>query len=168
MNKLRLGIILFLSIIGIGSCEKDDICVDGDVPLLVIEFYDIDDTETLKSVTALRVVGLEQSSTVDTFTDRSDLNTISVPLKTNEDTTSFLLISNSASDDDGNETGNIDTVTFSYSRLETFISRGCGFIITYEDLTAALEAGTDNWIQDIEIVQTEVINSDSTNVKIFY
>ena len=80
MHKLRIGILIFFGIIGVASCEKDDICVEGDTPLLVIEFYDIADTTTLKNVPSLRVVGLGQAITVNTVADRSALNKISIPL----------------------------------------------------------------------------------------
>lgn len=168
MSKLRLGSVLFLFVLAVGSCEKDDICVDADTPLLVIDFYDVNDTTTLKNVTDLRIAGFGKSFTVDTFSDRSDLNTVSIPLRTNEDTTTFLMISNSATDDNGNETGNIDTLAFSYTRLEDFASRGCGFVVTYDNLTDMLDTGNDNWIQDIIIVSPQVIKSDTTHVKIFH
>ncbi len=168
MKIFRIAFFTLLCFIAFASCEKDDICVEGDTPLMVIEFFDIDDTTALKNVTALRVVGQGQTVTVNTVADRSNLNTITIPLKTAEDTTSFLLISNSASDDNGAETGNIDTVNFSYSRLEDFKSRACGFVINYDNLDANLTTDTDNWIQGIEITQTQIINADSTHVKIFH
>lgn len=168
MRRLYFGILLFWAIIWASSCEKDDICVEGDTPLLVIEFYDATDTSTLKEVTTLRVVGVGQSVTVGTFTDRSSLSSITIPLKTDEDSTSFIMINESASDDNGSETGNLDTINFSYSRIEDFLSRGCGFIVNYDELEANVTADTDNWIQDIEITQSLVTNSDSTHVKIFH
>jgi len=168
MRRLYFGILLFWAIIWASSCEKDDICVEGDTPLLVIEFYDATDTSTLKEVTTLRVVGVGQSVTVGTFTDRSSLSSITIPLKTDEDSASFIMINESASDDNGSEIGNLDTINFSYSRIEDFLSRGCGFIVNYDELEANVTADTDNWIQDIEITQSLVTNSDSTHVKIFH
>ncbi|SIQ82169.1 DUF6452 family protein [Maribacter ulvicola] len=167
MKKIQFGLLLFLGVIS-SSCEKDDICVEGNTPLLVIEFYDIDDTETLKDVQTLRVVGVGQNVTVNTVTDRSNVSTISIPLKTDEDATSFLFISNSADSDDGAETGNIDTINFSYSRDEDFLSRGCGFVVNYNELQANTTADSDSWIQNIEITQSLVTNSDTTHVKIFH
>ncbi|MDF4204255.1 DUF6452 family protein [Maribacter sp. SA7] len=168
MRKFQFGLLLFLSIIFASSCEKDDICVEGDTPLLVIEFYDILDTASLKEVNTLRVVGVGQTVTVNTVTDRSTVSTISIPLKTEEDATSFILISDSASSDDGTETGNVDTINFTYSRIEDFLSRGCGFVVNYDELEANVTADSDNWIQDIEITKSLVTNSDSTHVKIFH
>tara|TARA_R110002074_G_scaffold203432_11_gene371473 strand:+ start:37931 stop:38437 length:507 start_codon:yes stop_codon:yes gene_type:complete len=168
MRSFRIGILLFLSIIVVASCEKDDICVEGGTPLLVIEFYNISDTSALKTVPTLRVVGVGKSITVNTVVDRTTLSTISIPLKTDVDVTSFIMISTSASAEDGSETGNIDTLNFSYKRLEDFLSRGCGFVVNYDELDANVTADSDNWIQDIEITQSLVNNSDSTHVKIFH
>jgi hypothetical protein len=168
MRSFRIGILLFIGILAVASCEKDDICVEGDTPLLVIEFYNINDTSALKTAPTLRVVGVGQNVTVSTVADRTALNTISIPLKTDVDVTSFIMISASASAEDGSETGNIDTVNFSYKRLEDFLSRGCGFVVNYDSLQANVSADTNNWIKDIEIIRSQVINSDSTHVKIFH
>lgn len=168
MAKFRLFVFILLGILMVASCEKDDICIEGDTPLLVIEFYDISDTTELKSVTALRVVGEDQSTTVNTISDRSDLSTITLPLKTDEDETTFLLISDSASDESGAETGNIDTVTFNYERIEDFASRACGFVISYSNLSSNVQTDSEPWIADIEVVISNFTNSDSTHVKIFH
>lgn len=168
MKRIRIGILFFLIIITIASCEKDDICVEGDTPLLVIEFYNISDPSSSKTVPTLRVVGVGQNITVNTVTDRTAQSTISIPLKTDEDITSFIMINSSASAEDGSETGNIDIINFSYKRLEEFLSRGCGFVVNYNELQANVTTDTSNWIQDIEITRTQVINSDSTHVKIFH
>lgn len=168
MKNFGYGILVFLCLFTIASCEKDDICVEGSTPLMVIEFFDIDDRETSKNVTALRVVGEGQTVTVNTVVDRTSLNSITVPLKTDIDNTGFLFISDSDDNDDGFEIGNIDTVMFNYARLEEFKSRACGFIVNYEELGGVLQTDTDNWIQEIEIIQAEIINSDSTHVKIYH
>lgn len=167
MKKLGYGVGLFLFVLGLASCEKDDICVEGNTPLLVIEFFDSEDRETLKNVVTLRVQGEGQETPVNTFTDRTSLNKITLPLKADADSTGFLFISNSA-ETDSLETGNIDTLAFNYSRLEDFKSRACGFIINYEALQGTLQTGTDNWIQEIEIIRSTVITSDSTHVKIYH
>lgn len=160
--------ILLLTLLTVASCEKDDICVEGNTPLMVIEFFDINNRDTPKNVTALRVVGEGQTVTVNTVADRTALNKINIPLKTIEDSTSYLLISNSADNDDDVETGNIDIVNFNFARVEDFKSRACGFIVTYEELDAVLQTDTDNWIQEIEIIRAQIINSDSTHVKIYH
>ncbi|UWX55966.1 DUF6452 family protein [Maribacter litopenaei] len=166
-NFNRVIFALFLTTV-ISSCEKDDICVEGDTPLLVLEFFDAANPETNKNVTALRIMGEGQTSAVNTFTDRSNLNSVTLPLKTEADATTFYLISNSATNDGGQETGNIDTLTFNYDRIEDFASRACGFVVNYENLNTNLQSGSGNWITDIEVIRATVTNSDSTHVKIFH
>ncbi|MFT6935310.1 MAG: hypothetical protein ACJAUQ_001705 [Maribacter sp.] len=168
MKNFGFSILIFLILLTVASCEKDDICVEGNTPLMVIEFFDVNSRDNLKNVTTLRVVGEGQMVTVNTVTDRTNLNKIIIPLKTAADTTGFLLIANSANNDDGVEIGNIDTVSFNYTRVEDFKSRACGFIVNYEQLNGVFQTDTDNWIQDIVITRTEIINSDSTHVKIFH
>ena len=168
MQKLSLVLFAVLCIVSVASCEKDDICVEGNTPLLVLEFFDAANPEANKNVTALRIVGEGQNSTVNTFTDRSNVNNVQIPLRTEMDATTFLIISNSATNDGGQETGNIDTLTFNYERLQDFASRACGFVVNYDSLSTDLQTGSGNWILDIEIVRASITNSDSTHVKIFH
>ncbi len=168
MRKLIRVIFTFLLTITLTSCEKDDICVEGNTPLLVLEFFNVADTTAVKNVTALRIVGEGQAVTVNTFTDRSNLSSVAIPLRTEENSTTFYLISNSASNDNGQETGNIDTLTFNYDRIEDFKSRACGFVVNYDNVSTELQTGSGNWIADIEVIRASVTNSDSTHVKIFH
>lgn len=168
MKKLNRVIFTLFLITTISSCEKDDICVEGDTPLLVIEFFDSANPEANKNVTSLRIIGDGKTTTVDTFADRSNISNVTIPLKTEVDATTFYFISNSDTNDGGQETGNIDTLTFNYDRIEDFASRACGFVVNYENLTTNLSSGTGTWIADIEILRASVTNSDSTHVKIFH
>ena len=98
-KRITAGLVFVLALVFI-HCEKDDICVDGNTPLLIIRFYDAESATMLKEVPSLRVVGLGQSSTVNTVADRTSLDSIAVPLRINEATTSFLLIMDSADEDE--------------------------------------------------------------------
>lgn len=149
------------------ACEKDDICVDGDTPLLVIRFYDIADTTELRPVPSLRVIGLGQSTVVNTFGDRSSTDSIAIPLKISDSSTDFVFIRNSADEDDA-ETGNIDTLRFNYETREVFISRACGYVVNYESLAGDLPADTSPWVQNLSIVNPNVQNQSSAHVKIFH
>ena len=95
MKKIILLVLLIT--FSFSSCEKDDIC-DANTPTtprLVITFYDYDNPSVLKSVTKLKVVGAGMTEGIifNAATDDSKYltsgNTISIPLKTNEDTTSY-------------------------------------------------------------------------------
>ncbi len=168
IQKAKRFFLCFLGFVLIFSCEKDDICVDGDTPLLIIRFYDAADTTQFKSVSSLRVIGLGQETPVDTFTDRSTLDSIGIPLRINEISTGFQLILDSADDDDELETGNSDTLNFNYTTQEVFVSRACGFIANYEGLSDELTSDSENWIQSIEIVNPSITNQNSAHVKIFH
>jgi len=167
MNKLKIAFIILLGIIFFSACEKDDICVDGDTPLLVIRFYDETDTTSTKNVTNLRVVGLDQTTIVNTFSDRSSADSLAVPLRPDTTSTTYLLIANSA-DEDEIEIGNTDILTINHETKEVFISRACGFIANYENLTPSLDTDTDNWIKNIEVISSTVENSETAHVKIYH
>ncbi len=167
MNRIKIAFIIVLGIISFAACEKDDICVDGDTPLLVIRFYNATDTASTKNVTTLRVIGLGQSSNVDTYADRSTADSLAIPLRSDSPSTSYLLIANSA-DEDEVEVGNTDTLTVDHQTKEVFVSRACGFIANYENITPILTTDSDNWINTIEVISSTVKNSETAHVKIFH
>ena len=76
MNKSKSVLIVLLGIFSFSACEKDDICIEGDTPQLVIRFYDIENPTEYKAVPGLRVAGAGKEFTVSTFADRSDLDSI--------------------------------------------------------------------------------------------
>ncbi len=172
MNKFKFA--FFIIVIGVGifsACEKDDICVDDDTPQLIIRFYDADNPTELKVVPGLRVIGVGNGNPVDTFSDRtSTLDSIAIPLKTNDISTQFSFILNSADDDNGAETGTTDQLLFSYETEEIFKSRACGFVVNYDNLTTDFSPATENWIQSIEIVKPSVTIEEevTAHVKIFH
>jgi hypothetical protein len=151
----------------LGGCEKDDICVDGDTPLLIIKFLDDENPEDSKNVNQLRVLGLGQDDVVDTFADRTTLDSIAIPLRPGETQTTFIFILDSA-DEEELEIGNRDTIRFDYNTREVFISRACGFVAQYEDLESELQEGSENWIRNIEVENAFVQNPDTTHVSIFH
>ena len=107
MKKFYIPILVLIILICFGACEKDDICIDGDTPLLVIRFYNVDNPTVIKKVTKLRIVGVGQNTTVTTVSDRTDLDSIAIPLKVTENSTGFYFIRNSAdveTTDSGGET----------------------------------------------------------------
>ncbi len=169
MKKYFLFALLMVAI-SFSSCEKDDICVDGDTPLLIVVFYDVENREEPKLVNSLRIAGMGQTSTVNTISDRTALDSIAIPLNAAADLTSFIMIVNSADDDNGTELGNFDTINFSHDTIDTYISRACGFVANYENLEATVTSDNENWIQEIEILKTTVELEETTtaHVKIYH
>ena len=151
----------------VSSCEKDDICVDGDTPLLVIGFFDATDETLAKSVNSLRIRALDFDTSPSSFADRTTLDSIGLPLQINATSSSYVFISDSA-DEDGVETGTTDTLTFNYTVQEEFVSRACGFVARYADLDTTRQVFSSDWIKRIEIANPTVENSQAIHVKIFH
>jgi len=166
-KSIPILLICFL-LVYVSSCEKDDICVEGDTPLMVIGFYDINDTTLAKKVPALRIRELVLDTVVNTFADRTALDSIGLPLRSEATTTRFVLIHNSRNNEAGEEIGDRDTITVSYGVVEAFVSRACGFVANYDGLAVALSAEPQPWIQDMKIVQQKIENSHGVHVKIFF
>lgn len=166
MRKIVFLFILVLTVLSIAACEKDDICVDGDTPLLVVGFYDLQDTSALKTVTSLTISGLLSGSAPQPVIPNVSLDLVELPLRVGENNTTFLLSRNLTPTD--STTVNIDTLTFNYETREVFISRACGFVANYGNLSSTLETSTANWIGSVEIIDTLVANSTATHVKIFH
>lgn len=168
MRKFTPILLLTVMFCFFSSCEKDDICVDGDTPLLVIGFFDSNDNEVAKDVPTLRVRAVGFDTSPQTFTDRSAQDSVGIPLQIGANTTSFVFIKSSADDDDGMETGNIDTLTLNYEVVEKFVSRACGYVANFENLSPVLETDNDNWIQGVSVERDTIENSLEIHVKIFH
>jgi hypothetical protein len=166
MRKIVFLFILVLTVLSIAACEKDDICVDGDTPLLVIRFYNLADTSALKTVTTLSVRGLHPESGLLEVIPNASLDSIALPLRVGENTSTFYISRNLTPTD--TTAVNIDTLTFNYETREVFISRACGFVANYGNLSSTLETSAGNWIGSVEIIDTLVANSTATHVKIFH
>lgn len=179
MKKTILRLLLICLCCFFSACEKDDICVDGNTPLLVIGFFDAaaEDTDTFKAVPNLRVKFIEADNDQVLndrnsygFADRATVNdSIFIPLRIANTNTVFEFIINSADGADTMmETGNKDSLTFTYEVGEQFISRACGFVANYDNLTADRTTDTENWILNVVTEETTIENSTAIHVKIFH
>lgn len=163
--KLFLFILLTLSF---SSCEKDDICVDGnsDTPFMVIEFYDADNPNVLKNVTNLGV----GEPTFDARFSFTAVSKIEVPLRTNATTTTLNFIENGGDLIDFTD-DNPDAITFNYATSEVYISRACGYKAIFQ-LNATnpivFIPDTDSWIQNIVVTQPNIENENEVHVKIYF
>lgn len=173
--------LLFILLFTFPSCEKDDIC-DGSTPTtprLVIEFYNISDPLTLKNVTNLKVIGdgMDQGIIFNsTATGDAQYVTngtkISVPLKTDTDSSTYRFILNY-----GNANPTItdtDEITFNYTRQDVFVSRACGFKTVFKFAPSnpivhtAVPSTDEKWIQDIRIQKSNIDTEYETHIKIYF
>lgn len=166
MKKISASFLVLLALISLTNCEKDDICVDGDTPLLVIRFLDADNPTEFQDVSGLEVRGLLSDNTALDVIANASADSIAIPLRIGESGTTFILSQNPTPTDE--TTVNIDTLRFNYETNEVFISRACGFVANYTGLEDELTADGANWIQNIEIVTPLIENSASAHVQIFH
>lgn len=153
--------LVFILIVALSqSCEKDDICVDGDTPLLGVAFLDNADSLTEKSVPALRIISIGQSEPPDTFSDRSSQSSVSIPLNVSRDTTEYLFIRNSQGSNN-TESGNIDTLLLIYRVTPIYVSRACGFIAEFDSLDVVIRPDSNPWILGAEFTATRLSNNET-------
>ena len=157
------------------SCEKDDICDANTITTsrLVISFYDINNPTVLKSVSDLKIIGEGMTEGV-TFDGSTLINgsTVSIPLKTDADATTFRFILNYGN---SNPTlVNEDNLKFNYSRANIFVSRACGFKTEYTLDPTTPYIHTDaavadqKWIQYIAVKKSTINNENETHLEIYF
>ena len=160
-------VLLLLLTITFSSCEKDDICAEETTPRLVLEFYDISNPSNLKNVLNLKVTG-EGQTELGTY---NGVNKVELPIDITNDITKYSLILNSASSTGANE----DFLQFNYTRQNVFVSRACGYKTIFElNATPNGVIKTDSttpdgfWIQDSNIVTTNIETENETHIKIYF
>lgn len=180
MKKLQFLILgtalLFL------SCERDDICAatTSTTPRLIVEFYDVVNTEELKSVNRLTVYGEDLlteppvNETVETLVFNSNVNRLELPLLIgNEDTqniTRYILEkdTNLRLDEENPNDSNIDILELRYTPDFVYVSRACGYKSEFIGLSSTVEDDGDLWITNIEIDEQTVTNENTVHVRLFH
>jgi hypothetical protein len=187
MKKIISFLLLFA--FGLSSCEKDDIC-DPDTPTtprLVITFYNANSPSELKEVTDLRVIGLGEDETKGIVFNESGIDdakylangsTISIPLKTNAQSTTYKFILDSANDNPA--AINTDQITFNYTHQDVYVSRACGFktIFALDPLsegppatTPFVQVDTDGnglWMQQVYVKKYNVELENETHIEVYF
>jgi hypothetical protein len=133
----------------------------------VIQFYDINNPSVLKNASNLKIIGDGMTDELDV---NGNLNTVSIPLKTTENSTTYQFILNSTSATFKNE----DVIRFDYSRENLYVSRACGFktlfdldpINPYTYTDSTLSDGL--WIKAITVEKKSIDNENETHVKIYF
>ncbi|MEP0266122.1 DUF6452 family protein [Dokdonia sp.] len=163
--KFKIAILITGLTILLSSCERDDICAETTpvTPLLVIDFFDIENTSEPKIPEGLVIV--ENGETVGLAFDAA---TISIPLRTNVDQTDFLFVLNAGSEELENPE-NVDGISFNYIRIEEYISKACGFRVTYDALDPT-RTPQDNgfWIDEIQVINPTIEDETSAHIRIFH
>ena len=159
MNQIQKWLFLAGFIFVAQGCQKDDICPQDTetTPLLVIEFHDAADPSQLKAVQNLVV----RAAGEDIFLGPETVNTISIPLRTNENVTEYSFIFNS-----GASTENEDRISFSYDPAPEYLNRACGYKVNFTNIDANTLQDDDNWIVSEVILQENVENESEAHISI--
>lgn len=164
----KIFLLLFIGF-AFSNCEKDDICDETTpkTPRVVIEFYDFAQQSLVKNISNLKVVAVGQIDSLAVF---NAVSKIQLPLNASGTSTKYGLTLNSSIPASANE----DFLEFKYSTNTLYVSRACGFKITYDLDENNPIVHTDatsldgKWIKDIDIITTNIDDEKTTHVKIYF
>lgn len=171
MKKFVASIaILTVIVLYLSSCEKDDLCADGTptTPSLIIEFYNKDNREILKTINLEYYA--EGFTDVDTITD----SRLELPLRVDADNVKWSM-TYVYTPTAGNVIRNTDFMEFNYERNELYVSRACGYKTVFTlDPDTDDDARSDSpeedglWIDSFTVETLNIENEDETHIKIFF
>ena len=174
--KIHFYIYLIITFSMFVACEKDDLCAETTptTPQLIISFKDANNTTESKAVESLGVFAVQNNDFVLIETVNGiNTDSIAIPLRNDIEVSNFKFYKN-YSLVDGIIEGEENHVYLEYNTVEVFISRACGFINNYIDLSIfnydpnifGTPAGT--WISGYEVINTIVENENQAHVNIFH
>jgi len=159
-------ILPILTLAALFSCEKDDICSSETetTPRLLIEFYDTDNPENIKSVPHIRVQGVGNDNTLEGLSGTSSANSIALPLRTDALITEYVI----TKDYDESTGGNPDILRITYNREDIYVSRACGYKTIFTDVIITIVNDGDNWIDYYQPVDADFQNVENERETHFY
>ncbi len=182
--KNIIAVVLLVSFFFAG-CEKDDICdpTTPTTPRLVLQFYDKNNISLTRATTNLKIVGIvgdgmDDTNGVPNANGGQTWNdtVVYLPLRLNENSTKFKLILNANDSNDANDL--IDVLEFNYTRNDVYVSRGCGFKTLFNlfgdpmkdpfVLNETPDATVGNWINNIQVLQSQINDENEAHIKIFF
>ena len=169
--KVLIIPILLIAMLSI-SCERDDICPDATptTPRLIIDLLDALNPDTKKNVFDLVVIGVDNDDFLPDYIFQ-DTDYLILPLRTDDNTTEYILIKEASVNDNGTPNdntddfvdGNQDRITLNYSREEVFVSRACGFKTIFKNVTLTIVQDGDNWMLSREpLTDNQSVEDETT------
>ena len=174
--KIHFYICLIISFSLLVACEKDDICAETTptTPQLVITFKDANNINENKAVESLAVYAIENNElTLIETINGINADSIAIPLRNDIGISNFKFYKNH-SQIDGVIQGEENHFYVDYSIVNIFVSRACGFINNYIDLSALnydpniFGAPNGVWISGYEVINQIVENENQAHVNIFH
>ena len=154
--------LIFLTLLFLFSCEKDDICLEGTpaTPRMIILFKDHENPQNKKEVTKLVIKGLGLSENLSTYSGDS----IAVPLRNNYEFTQYEFTLSTSSPTLS------DSLQINHRQFYTYINRACGYKSTfifenpfYYELTKG-----EGWIKNIEKIRDTLSDEKSLHLAIYH
>ena len=169
--KVLIIPILLIAMLSI-SCERDDICPDATptTPRLIIDLLDALNPDTKKNVFDLVVIGVDNDDFLPDYIFQ-DTDDLILPLRTDDNTTEYILIKEASVNDNGTPNdntddfvdGNQDRITLNYSREEVFVSRACGFKTIFKNVSLSIVQDGDNWMLSREpLTDNQSVEDETT------
>ena len=162
--------ILFLSLLlWLVGCENDDICADEVLtPRLIIRVHDKTTPRRTKTVNNLLVMGKDRYQIIQPI---ATTDSLVLPLKLTSGETSFLLAKDAVIDSTGVlVSGSVSELKITATPYQEFLSKGCGYRVTYNDLSATFSSvdGYTSWIERVHVLFRKLDNEKKASIHIFY
>ena len=163
-NILYLLLVLFLA-----GCENDDICADEVLtPRLIIRVHDKTTPRRTKTVNNLLVMGKDRYQIIQPI---ATTDSLVLPLKLTSGETSFLLAKDAVIDSTGVlVSGSVSELKITATSSQEFLSKGCGYRVTYNDLSATFSSvdGYTSWVERVHVLFRKLDNEKKASIHIFY
>lgn len=168
---MNLRTLIFLSLFTVISlsCERDDICPESTAttPRLVIQFFNVNNPEVQKRINELVIRSTDEDN--ENFIAYDNVSTIILPLKTDQNSTQYLMTINSESENVN--LINTDEIVFNYARRNDYINRACGYKVNFLDLQSTKiqeEDPATEWIKATIVQQATIDNENETHLYIYH
>mgnify|MGYP007043465980 CR=1 FL=1 len=155
--------IIFLFLLTLISCEKDDICLEGTpaTPMMIVLFKDHQNPEAKKGVSELLIRGIDREEALITFTGDS----VALPLRNNFEFTQYELTWTTST-----PTLLSDTIQINHRQFDIYLNRACGYKSTYifEDPSHYMLTQGAGWIQKLEKIKDTITDEKSAHLAIYH
>ncbi len=157
-SLIFLGIVLVFI-----GCQRSDICTSGEpsTPRLVVKFFDANHPTRVKTVTNFNVK--EINATDYYFSEPVNDTIAAIPLRTGHSSTTYRVVINQGDSLAPTSATLVDTLRFTYTAEEIYVSRACGFRDQFSNFNTTLDQTPDStWIKNIRVPQPDTIKNEKT------
>ncbi len=146
---------LFLLVIILIGCEKDDICIEGseNTNRITLGFVDYKSKGPKDiSLESIRGIG------IDSIIEGINGNYLKFPLMVNSNITKYVF--------EYNQT--LDTLTIHHRTIHKYLNRSCGYVSNFIIKSDTEMSKNHGWIREVSILNDSIFNEEKTNILIHY